>query len=235
YSNGGHIALEIALRHPEVVRSLILQSAFFSRDGTDPRFWQGFDHAKLDEMPLDLRKAYLATAPHPEQLPSFFAKSVQRMRDFKGWTPAQLQTIRRPTLLIVGDRDIVRVEVFAPRGERGVPPAVDVAAPRPGQISVRRVAPPGIAAARAWEPSVSDRTGDGRIAVAPRNLPCYAERRSTFRRRNEGRAVMKVVLAGLVLSGALAQPAFAALKQGDKAPDFSAPASLAGKEFNFAL
>jgi len=46
---------------------------------------------------------------------------------------------------------------------------------------------------------------------------------------------MKVVLAGLVLSGALAQPGFAALKQGDKAPDFKAPASLAGKEFNFAL
>ena len=46
---------------------------------------------------------------------------------------------------------------------------------------------------------------------------------------------MKVVLAGLVLSGALAQPVFAALKEGDKAPDFTAPASLAGKEFNFAL
>src|SRR5207245_10364390 len=85
------------------------RSAFFSRDGTDPRFWQGFDHAKLDEMPLELRKAYLATAPHPEQLPSFFAKSVQRMREFKGWTPAQIPTIRAPTLLIVGDRDSVRV------------------------------------------------------------------------------------------------------------------------------
>jgi peroxiredoxin len=46
---------------------------------------------------------------------------------------------------------------------------------------------------------------------------------------------MKLVLAGLVLSGALAQPAFAALKEGDKAPEFTAPASLAGKEFNFAL
>jgi pimeloyl-ACP methyl ester carboxylesterase len=79
----------------------------FSRDGADPRFWQGFDHAKLDDMPLDLRKAYLATAPHPEQLPSFFAKSVQRMREFKGWTPAQLQSIRRPTLVVVGDRDLV--------------------------------------------------------------------------------------------------------------------------------
>jgi pimeloyl-ACP methyl ester carboxylesterase len=110
YSNGGHIALEIVLRHPEVVRSLILESAMFSRDGVDPRFWQGFDHAKLDDMPLELRKAYLATAPHPEQLPSFFAKSVQRMREFKGWTPAQLQSIRRPTLVVVGDRDLVPVE-----------------------------------------------------------------------------------------------------------------------------
>jgi pimeloyl-ACP methyl ester carboxylesterase len=131
YSNGGHIVLEIALRHPEVVRSLILQSVMFSRDGSDPRFWQSFDHAKLDDMPLDLRKAYLATAPHPEQLPSFFAKSVQRMREFKGWSPAQLQTIRQPTLLIVGDRDIVRVEHAAqmqqllPDAQLAVLPATD--------------------------------------------------------------------------------------------------------------
>src|SRR5207237_6700188 len=69
-----------------------------------------FEHAKLDDMPLELKKAYLATAPRPEQLPTFFAKSVQRMREFKGWKPAQLQTIRAPTLLILGDRDIVRVE-----------------------------------------------------------------------------------------------------------------------------
>jgi peroxiredoxin Q/BCP len=46
---------------------------------------------------------------------------------------------------------------------------------------------------------------------------------------------MKLVLAGLALTGALALPALAALKEGDKAPEFSAPASLAGKEFKFAL
>jgi peroxiredoxin Q/BCP len=46
---------------------------------------------------------------------------------------------------------------------------------------------------------------------------------------------MKRVLAGLVLSGVVAVPAVAALKQGDAAPDFKAPASLAGKEFTFAL
>jgi thioredoxin-dependent peroxiredoxin len=46
---------------------------------------------------------------------------------------------------------------------------------------------------------------------------------------------MKMILAGLVLSGALAYPAVAALKEGAKAPEFTAPASLAGKEFTFAL
>jgi len=46
---------------------------------------------------------------------------------------------------------------------------------------------------------------------------------------------MKRVLAGLILSGVVALPAFAALKQGDAAPEFKAPASLAGKEFTFAL
>jgi peroxiredoxin len=46
---------------------------------------------------------------------------------------------------------------------------------------------------------------------------------------------MKRVLAGILLSGAVALPAAAALKQGDAAPDFKAPASLAGKEFTFNL
>ena len=122
YSNGGHIAVEIALRHPEAVRSLVLESIMVSREGADPQFWQGFEGARLEDMPAELKKAYLATSPHPEQLPSFFAKSVQRMREFKGWTPAQLQTIRAPTLLVLGDRDIVRVD-HAAQMERLLPDA----------------------------------------------------------------------------------------------------------------
>ncbi len=44
-------------------------------------------------------------------------------------------------------------------------------------------------------------------------------------------------LAALALVGAatLASPAFAALKEGTRAPDFSAPAYLAGKPFTFKL
>jgi peroxiredoxin len=46
---------------------------------------------------------------------------------------------------------------------------------------------------------------------------------------------MKCLLVGILLLGVIGVPAFAALKQGDKAPDFSAKASLAGKEFDFSL
>ena len=46
---------------------------------------------------------------------------------------------------------------------------------------------------------------------------------------------MKKLLISALLSSALAIPAFAALKMGEKAPDFSAKASLAGKEFGFSL
>src|SRR5690348_9222565 len=39
----------------------------------------------------------------------------------------------------------------------------------------------------------------------------------------------------MAISAALCTPAFAALKAGDRAPDFAASASQAGKEFNFSL
>jgi peroxiredoxin len=46
---------------------------------------------------------------------------------------------------------------------------------------------------------------------------------------------VKRLISAVLLSGVIALPAYAALKSGDRAPDFSAPASLAGKEFAFSL
>ena len=43
------------------------------------------------------------------------------------------------------------------------------------------------------------------------------------------------LLLSVVLSGVIAVPALAALKEGDKAPDFKTQASLAGKAFTFSL
>jgi peroxiredoxin len=46
---------------------------------------------------------------------------------------------------------------------------------------------------------------------------------------------MKRVLLTCLISTAICFPALAALKDGDSAPDFTAQASLAGKEFKFSL
>ena len=46
---------------------------------------------------------------------------------------------------------------------------------------------------------------------------------------------MKTVILGLALAASFTMPAFAALKVGDTAPDFTAKASLGGKEFTFSL
>jgi peroxiredoxin len=46
---------------------------------------------------------------------------------------------------------------------------------------------------------------------------------------------MKRLGVSVILAGLLTLPAFAALKMGDTAPDFSARASLAGKEFSYSL
>ena len=46
---------------------------------------------------------------------------------------------------------------------------------------------------------------------------------------------MKYFLVAALLAAVLAQPALAALKAGDDAPDFSAQASLAGKAFSYSL
>lgn len=49
------------------------------------------------------------------------------------------------------------------------------------------------------------------------------------------KSLTKFVALTLVGTAALVAPAFAALKEGTKAPDFSAPAYLAGKPFTFRL
>jgi pimeloyl-ACP methyl ester carboxylesterase len=110
FSNGGTIALQAAIRHPGRVRRMVAISALFSRAGAEPQFWESFDHVTLDVMPKELRDAYLAVAPRPENLQSFFDKCVQRMKGFKDIPETQIRGIAAPTLVICGDKDVVRPE-----------------------------------------------------------------------------------------------------------------------------
>jgi pimeloyl-ACP methyl ester carboxylesterase len=126
FSNGGSIAMQVAIRHPQLVRKLIVASAMYKRDGLYPEFWQGMQHARLENMPAELRENYQRIAPHPAELRSFHDKSARRMIDFKDWKADAIRGIAVPTLLLVGDRDVIRpehtVEMFRllPHGEMAV-------------------------------------------------------------------------------------------------------------------
>ena len=110
FSNGGMITLQIGISHPNVVRKLIVESAMYSRHACPPEFWSWFQNARLEMMPQELRDTYRSVAPQPENLQSFFDKGVERMRNFQGWSPAQIQSIQAPTLVLMGDRDVASPE-----------------------------------------------------------------------------------------------------------------------------
>ena len=110
FSNGGQTAMEIALRHPRLIRKLVLVSMFYKRDGAYPWLWAGFPHASLDNMPQNLRDAYLDITHDSARLQTMFERDVQRMVDFKDWPDEAISSIRAPTLVMVSDEDVTQPE-----------------------------------------------------------------------------------------------------------------------------
>jgi pimeloyl-ACP methyl ester carboxylesterase len=131
FSNGGSIALHVAMRRPQVVCRLVVITAIMKRAWVDPQFWESMKTAQLDVMPAVLREAYLKVAPHPENLESFFYKSRNRMRDFKDVPDEAIRSITVPTLVVSSDRDVMRpegaVELFRllPNAELAILPGVE--------------------------------------------------------------------------------------------------------------
>jgi len=110
FSNGATIAMQVALRHPALVRRLVLASGMVKRAGLPPEFWEGMRKARLEDLPPGFAQVYRDTSPHPERLQSYFQKSVDRMLAFRDWPDAVVQSITAPALVVVGDADVIRPE-----------------------------------------------------------------------------------------------------------------------------
>ncbi len=110
FSNGGTIALQVAIRYPQLVRRLVVITALMKRAWADPQFWESMKTAQPDAMPAKLREAYRKVAPQPENLESFFYKARNRMRDFKDVPDELIQSIEAQTLVVSSDRDVMRPE-----------------------------------------------------------------------------------------------------------------------------
>jgi pimeloyl-ACP methyl ester carboxylesterase len=110
FSNGGTTCLQIAIRHPELVNRLVLIATIYKRDGMQAGFFEGMQHASLDNMPQPLKEAYLKANPDSKGLQAMFNRDVTRMIEFKDISDTDIRSIHAPALVINGDAEVVRAE-----------------------------------------------------------------------------------------------------------------------------
>lgn len=110
FSNGGTTTMQIAIRRPEMANKIILGSTLCKRNGVPVQFWDFMKQATLNNMPEPLKEAYLKVAPDPKRLQVMHDKDAKRMVDFKDIPDQQIKSIASPTLIIIGDKDVITPE-----------------------------------------------------------------------------------------------------------------------------
>lgn len=110
FSNGGTTALQIAIRHPEIVNKLVLAAAAYKREGFLSGFFDGMQQATLANMPQELKTAFLKVNPDTTKLQIMFEKDRDRMIAFEDLGDEQIKSITALTLIINGDADVIKPE-----------------------------------------------------------------------------------------------------------------------------
>jgi pimeloyl-ACP methyl ester carboxylesterase len=111
YSMGAGVALQIAIRHPNVVRKLVLASVTYTKSGFHPGLMEGMENMTHEAMVGSPWHAeYTRIAPNPDNFARLFAKKSQMDRGIQDVPAEVIQAITAPTLLIIGDSDIIRPE-----------------------------------------------------------------------------------------------------------------------------
>lgn len=111
YSMGASVALHTAIRHPEVVRKLVLASVTYTLSGVHPGLMDGLAVMKPDMMHgSPWHDEYMKIAPNPENFATLFEKKTEMDRQIRDIPPETIRSIKAPTLLILGDSDLVRPE-----------------------------------------------------------------------------------------------------------------------------
>jgi pimeloyl-ACP methyl ester carboxylesterase len=113
FSVGGAVAEYLAIRHPELVRKVIISSASFHRDGDRAENADAMGELSVDLIAgTPMEAEYLAKSPHPDHvhLQGLLDKLGSFDRGFTGWSDDDIRGIAAPTLITVGDCDAVKLE-----------------------------------------------------------------------------------------------------------------------------
>ena len=111
YSMGGDVAFQVAIRHPEMVRKLVVASASYTSAGMHPELLEMIPTITSETFAgSPTEEAYLRTAPNPEGFPALVTKLKRLDIEPFAWPPENIRAIVAPTLLIIGDSDAIRLE-----------------------------------------------------------------------------------------------------------------------------
>ena len=111
YSMGAGVALQLAIRHPAVVRKLVVASGSYTSDGMHAEALEMFPSITPEMFAgSPMEEAYLRTAPNPADFPTLVDKLKRLDMTPFAWPPDDIRAITAPTLVVVGDSDVVRLE-----------------------------------------------------------------------------------------------------------------------------
>ena len=113
YSMGGGVALQVAIRHPDRVGKLVVASASSSTrsDAVYTEVFAGIEQITPEVFAgTPFFEEYTRIAPDPAAFPELVAKLKDLDAQEFTWPDEQVRAITAPTMVVVGDADIVRPE-----------------------------------------------------------------------------------------------------------------------------
>jgi pimeloyl-ACP methyl ester carboxylesterase len=111
YSQGGGVALQLAIRHPSFVSKLVSMSATFRKDGWYPSVFEAIQGLTADEFAgTPVEAAFKGHTPDAKAFDTYVRKMKRLNIDDQNISDEEMRSISAPTMVIVGDADGVKPE-----------------------------------------------------------------------------------------------------------------------------
>ena len=131
WSDGGVIALDMAMRHPDRVGNIAVFGSNYHHEGLIVSEESPLDEGPDAESVAPLRFLYESVAADPALWPTFHEKTMTMWSTEPEYSEADLRAIRAPTLVMAGEHDMIEPEHLRaladaiPRGELWILPGGD--------------------------------------------------------------------------------------------------------------
>jgi pimeloyl-ACP methyl ester carboxylesterase len=111
YSQGGGVALQLAIRHPALVDKLVSMSATYRQDGWYPSVPEGIKGLSAKEFAgTPVEKAFMEHTPDAKAYDAYLEKMKVLNADDQNISDEQMRSISAKTMVIIGDADGVKPE-----------------------------------------------------------------------------------------------------------------------------